>query len=698
MAPKVRQEALGVKSAGLPASEALAVVGVMTILTVMIIPLPALVLDFLLALNITLSVSILLIAMYTLKPLDFSIFPSVLLISTLFRLSLNVASTRLILLRGNEGISAAGKVIKSFGSFVVGGNYIVGAIVFVILVIVNFVVITKGATRIAEVAARFTLDAMPGKQMSIDADLNAGLIDEDEARRRRATISREADFYGAMDGAAKFVRGDAIAGIIITVINILGGFIIGVLEKKMLLAEAAQNYTLLTVGDGLVSQIPALTISTAAGMVVSRTASDDTMGRELCRQFSSYPKAMYLAGLTIFIFGLIPGLPTIPFVTLAILVAGTVYWSSRRKAMEQRQEEEKTKKPEAAVGPEPVEHLLSIDPLELEVGYGLLSLVDKEQGGEFLDRVRSIRRHFALDMGIIIPPIHIRDNLQLKPSKYQILLKGVRIADGELMVNHYLAMDPGDAKVRVEGIPTEEPAFHLPALWIPESKRDEARVAGYTVVDNVTIMSTHLSEVLKKHGAELLGRQEVQGLLDHLRKTHPKAVEELVPNLLPLGIVQKVMQNLVREQVSIRDILTIVETLADYSALTKDADLLTEYVRHKLARAFISPHVGEDGVLKLITLSHDLEDTLVRGVHKTEHGAYLSVDPGIADQLVRSMRNAAEKAMAMSVQPILVASPQLRRHLKKMVEHFVPALMVLSQTELLSDMKFKSIGEVRLND
>jgi flagellar biosynthesis protein FlhA len=697
VASAAKQETLEMKTGTFPVGEVLAVAGVMTVLSVMIIPLPPIVLDFLLAVNITLAVTILLIAMYTLKPLDFSIFPSILLITTLFRLSLNVASTRLILLHGNEGTSVAGRVIQSFGNFVVGGNYVVGAIVFIILVIVNFVVITKGATRIAEVAARFTLDAMPGKQMAIDADLNAGLIDEEEAKVRRNRISREADFYGAMDGAAKFVRGDAIAGIIITLVNIFGGFVIGVLEKNMLLVDAAQNYTLLTVGDGLVSQIPALTISTAAGIVVSRTASDGSMGKELGRQFSNYPKAVYLAGLTIFIFGLIPGLPHIPFVSLALLVTGSVYLATRHKTREMKEAEDKEKKREVGVGPEPVEHLLTIDPLEMEVGYGLLSLVDKAQGGEFLDRVRSLRRHFAMDMGLIIPPIHIRDNLQLKPSKYQILLKGVKIAEGELMVNHLLAMDPGDAKLKIDGIATEEPAFHLPALWIQEGRRDEARLAGYTVVDNVTVMSTHVSEVLKKHGADLLGRQEVQHLLDHLSKSYPKAVEELVPNLLSLGTLQKVLQNLLREQVSIKDMLTIVETLADYAPLTKDPDLLTEYVRHKLARSFISPHVDDDGFLKLITLRQDAEDTLVRSIHKTDHGTYLSVDPEIADQLVRSIRKEAEKAMATNIQPILVTSPQLRRHLKKMVEHFVPSLMVLSQTELLNDMRFKSIGEVSVN-
>lgn len=697
MASTVKQETMGLRPGSFQTGEVIAALGMMTVLAVMVIPLPALLLDFFLALNITVAVIILLSSMYTLKPLDFSIFPSLLLITTLFRLSLNVASTRLILLHGNEGISAAGKVIQSFGSFVVGGNYVVGTVVFIILIVVNFVVITKGATRIAEVAARFTLDAMPGKQMSIDADLNAGLIDEAEAKSRRARISREADFYGAMDGAAKFVRGDAIAGILIVLVNIFGGFIIGVVQKNMALLEAAQNYTLLTVGDGLVTQIPALTISTAAGIVVSRTASEDTMGKELGRQFSRYPKAVYLAGLTIFIFGLIPGLPHVPFMALAMVLAGCAYLATREQAAEKGKEGDQGKKQEPGAGPEPVEHLLLVDPLEVEVGYGLLSLVDKGQGGEFLDRVRSIRRHFAMNLGMVVPPIHIRDNLQLKPSKYQILLKGVKIAEGELMVNHFLAMDPGDVKTRIEGIETEEPAFHLPALWIPETKRDEARLAGYTVVDNVTVMSTHLSEVLKKHGADLLGRQEVQNLLDHLSKSYPKAVEELVPNLLPLGIVQKVLQNLLREQVSIRDMLTIVETLADYASLTKDPDLLTEYVRHRLARSFISPHLDETGVLNLFTLNQEVEDTLVRGIHKTEHGTYLSVDPGIADALVRSIKNMAETAMVKNLQPILVTSPQLRRHLRKMVEHFVPSLMVLSQTELLSDMKFKSMGEVKLN-
>jgi flagellar biosynthesis protein FlhA len=679
------------------ASEMMTVVGVVTVLVVMIIPLPSMLLDFLLALNITIAITILLIAMYTLRPLDFSIFPSLLLVTTLFRLSLNVASTRLILLHGNEGAMAAGRVIKSFGNFVVGGNYVVGMIVFTILVIINFVVITKGATRIAEVAARFTLDAMPGKQMSIDADLNSGLIDEDEAKARRRTINDEAEFHGSMDGAAKFVRGDAIAGIIITLVNVIGGFIIGVFQKDLSMIDAAQNYTLLTVGDGLVSQIPALTISTAAGIVVSRSASEGTMGKDFSKQFLNYPKAIYLSACTIFFFGLIPGLPHIPFLMLAVIIGGSAYLMNRKKESFRIQEIENKKKEPIDLGPEPVEHLLLVDPLELEVGYGLIAMVDKEQGGEFLDRVRSIRRQFALEMGMIIPPVHIRDNLQLNGAEYQILLKGVRIAGGELMVNHHMAMDPGDAVRKIEGIETSEPAFNLPAVWIADNKKEEAKLAGYTVVDNVTVMATHLTEVLRNHASELMGRQEVQNLLDNLSKSCPKAVEELVPNLLSLGIVQKVLQNLLQERISIRDLLTIVETLADCAPATKDPELLTEYVRHKLSRSIVSPYIGEDGMLKLITMAQDVEDVLLNGIQKTEHGSYLSIDPKVANTIITSIKEEAEKAMAKNIQPILLTTPAIRRHLKKMVEYFVPSLMVLSQSELISDIGFKSIGKVSLN-
>lgn len=690
------EEVLGSKLNRATISEMITVIGVITVLLVMIIPLPPLILDFFLALNITLAVCILLIAVYTLKPLDFAILPSLLLITTLFRLSLNVASTRLILLHGNEGAIAAGRVIKSFGSFVVGGDYLVGMIVFMILVIVNFVVITKGATRIAEVAARFTLDAMPGKQMSIDADLNAGLIDESEARQRRERIADEAEFHGAMDGAAKFVRGDAIAGIIITLINLVGGLVIGVFQQGLEVGEAARTYSLLTVGDGLVSQIPALTISTAAGLVVSRAASNTTMGSELGRQFLNYPQAIYLSSLAVFLFGLIPGLPHLPFLTLSTVIGGGVYLLNRRQAALETEKSKEVKAPAEEAGPEPVEHLLQVDPLELEVGYGLIGLVDKEQGGEFLDRVRSIRRQFALEMGLIIPPIHIRDNLQLKPAEYRVLLKGVRISGSELMVDHYLALDPGDAPRKIEGIETREPSFNMPAVWIPESRKEEARLGGYTVVDSVTIMATHVTEVLRSHAGELLGRQEVQNLLDNLSKSSPKAVEELVPDLLSVGQVQKVLQNLLAERISIRDILTIVETLADYSPLTKDADILTEYTRHKLARVIISPHLEEDGTLRVINLAQETEDMLLAGIQNTEHGAYLSIDPQSADQLMTSMQGEAEKAMVKNIQPVIVTTPTLRRHLKKLTENFIPSLVVLSHSELLNNIKLQSTGEVKV--
>ncbi|MBW2107904.1 MAG: flagellar biosynthesis protein FlhA [Deltaproteobacteria bacterium] len=678
-------------------SDSMMVVGVVAILMVMIIPLPPFLLDFLLALNITFSIIVILMAMYTVKPLDFAIFPSLLLIATLFRLSLNVASTRLILLHGSEGGLAAGKVIKSFGSFVVGGNYVVGLVVFMILVIINFVVITKGSGRIAEVAARFTLDAMPGKQMSIDADLNAGLIDENEARHRRELIAREAEFHGAMDGASKFVRGDAIAGIIITLINIIGGFVIGVLQKKMPAVVAAQNYTLLTVGDGLVSQIPALIISTSAGIVVSRAAAESSIGSDFGKQLFSNPRAVYMGSLVILLFGLIPGLPHVPFITLGAIVGGSVYLFEKKK-----REIARLESIDAAVDKEPeqslesVEHLLLLDPMELEVGYGLIPLVDREQNGELLERIRSIRRQFALEMGMVIPPIHIRDNLNLKASEYRILIKGVEVGRFELMVNHLMAMDPGSAAQKIDGIPCREPAFDLPAVWIPEKKQDEAKYAGYTVVDNTAIVATHLSEIIRRHADELLGRQDVQNLLDNLSKTHPKAVEELTPGLLSLGGIQKVLQNLVREGVSIRDLLTIVETLADYAPVTKDPDLLTEYVRQRLARSIVNGHVPDSGVLNVVTLEKDVEDVLLNSLQHTEHGSYLSVDPNVADSIMRSVNQETQKVAAKGYDPIIVCSPQIRRHFRRMVEQFAPSLMVLSHSELLNNVKFKSLGKVRL--
>ncbi len=669
--------------------------GIVGILLVMIIPLPTPMLDMLLALNITLSVLILLLTIYTLRPLDFSVFPSLLLITTLFRLSLNIASTRLILLNGDKGSLAAGKIIKSFGAFVVGGNTTVGLVVFMILVVINFVVITKGAGRIAEVAARFTLDAMPGKQMSIDADLNAGLIDESEARARRSEISKEAEFYGAMDGASKFVRGDAIAGIVITMINIIGGLVIGVVQKHLDISTAVQNYTLLTIGDGLVSQIPALIISTAAGILVSRAASEANMGSEVARQFGLQPRALRIASGIIFLFALAPGMPAIPF----MLLAGTVYFLSRAVAGVQESAIEKTDKEgekAGGQGPEQVEALLPLDLLELEIGYGLIPLVDNQSQGNLLERIRSLRKQYALEMGLIIPSLHIRDNLELKPNEYAICIKGNEVARGELMMDHYLAIDPGDVKTKIEGIPTKEPAFGLPARWISPDKKGDAQLAGYTVVDLSSVIITHLSEVVRQYGYEFLSRQEVQRLLDNLATTHPKAVEELVPSLLTVGAVQKILQNLVREQVSIRDLLTIVETLADYAPITKDTDLLTEYVRQRLARTLVKPYLDKDNVLRVIAVSQDIEEKISNGINQTEYGAYLALEPSEAEAIITSINKTIDVAAARIEHPVLLCSATIRRHLKKLCERFQVQVAVISHNEIPNGIQVESVAEIGL--
>ena len=670
--------------------------GVVGILIVMIIPLPTFVLDVLLSFNITMAILILLVAMYTLKPLEFSVFPSVLLVATLFRLALNVASTRLILLHGNEGTAAAGKVIQAFGQFVVGGNYAVGLVVFAILVIINFVVITKGAGRIAEVAARFTLDAMPGKQMSIDADLNAGLINEAEARRRREQIAREADFYGAMDGASKFVRGDAVAGIIITLINVVGGLFIGVLQQGMDVATAAQTYTLLTVGDGLVAQVPALIISTAAGIIVTRAADEANLGQEMTGQILVYPKAIASAAGILFFFGLIPGLPHAAFLTLAVLTAGVAYMVRQAQIQQEAEAEAPVEPPQE--GPERVEHLLSLDLLELEVGYGLIPLVDASQNGDLLERIKAIRRQLALDMGIVVPPLHIRDNLQLKPNQYCLLVKGNEVARAEVMMGHYLAMDPGTATGPIEGVQTKDPAFGLPARWIPEEAKERAQFLGYTVVDPSTVIATHLTELLKTHAHEFLGRQEVQGLLDHFSKSHPKVVEELIPNLLPLGTVVRVLQNLLRERVSIRDLYTILETLADYAPITKDPDTLTEYVRQGLFRTITRQYQTPEGTLPVLTLDAALEERLVRAVEVTERGSYLNVEPALVQRVLASLKPAVEKAVGQGFQPVVLCAPLLRPHFKRLTERFFPGLAVLSHNEVAPQVRIQSLGTVTVGD
>ncbi len=682
-------------------SDILMVVAFIGILMAMVLPLHPIVLDFFLALNISFAIVVLITTMYTKEPLEFSIFPSLLLVLTLFRLSLNVASTRLILLHGNEGPLAAGTIIQSFGSFVVGGNYVVGMVVFIILVLINFLVITKGAGRIAEVAARFTLDAMPGKQMAIDADLNAGMIDEVEAGERRQAIARESQFHGAMDGASKFVRGDAIAGIVITLINIVGGFVIGVLQQGMEMKDALANYTLLTVGDGLVSQIPALLVSAAAGLLVSRSGSNMKMGEEFAKHLFSHPTPIFIGSVIIFCMGLIPGLPSIPFMTLG-LVLGTSAWYFLRgeeTAMEEkRADAEATAEEEGTGAPEDVDHLLNLDTIELEVGYGLIPLVDKQQDGTLLGRIRAIRRQFATEMGIIIPPIHIRDNLNLNPAQYRLLIKGVEAAGTELMVNHLLAMDPGGTAQEIEGIDTIEPAFNLPAKWIPQDREEEAKFAGYTVVDNSTVIATHLTEIVRNNAHGLLGRQDVQHLIDNLAKTSPKAVEELIPNLLSLGVVQKVLQNLLRERISIRDLLTIVETLADFAPMGKDPDLLTEYVRQKIAKGMLAPYLQEGKVLQIITLDRNLEEVLSKNIKHTKHGSYLALDPLLVEEIVQAVSKEVEQQVALNTQPVIMTSPNLRRHVRKLIEPSLPSVLVVSHAEIVDDINLQASGKVSLKN
>ncbi len=664
---------------------------VIGILLIMMIPIPTIVLDILLSLSITLSIIVLLLSMYVLRPLDFSIFPSVLLILTLFRLSLNVASTRLILLHGNEGTAAAGQVIKAFGTFVVGGNYVVGLIVFLVLVLINFIVITKGATRIAEVAARFTLDAMPGKQMSIDADLNAGLITESTARRRRRDIEREADFYGAMDGASKFVRGDAIAGVIIVFVNIVGGLVVGVLQKGMRIDDAAVNYTLLTIGDGLVTQVPALIVSTAAGMLVTRSTSSTNLGAEVAGQVFLQPKAVATASVMLLVFGLIPGMPKISFFAISA-VAGAFAFKLFKTASAAKEKEEEAQPP--TTPRESVETLLPLDLMELEVGYGLIHLVDAAQGGELLERIRALRRQLAVEMGIIVPAIHIRDNLQLKPNEYSIILKGVEIARGELVPGHYLVIAADDRGLKLKGIETKEPAFGLPAVWVGEKEKESAQAKGYVVVDPATVVTTHLTEVIKSHADELLRREEVRSLLDNLAAGHPKVVEELVPNVLPLGLIQKVLQRLLRERVPIRDLLTILETLADYVNLTKNVDILTGYVRQALARTITKQYRDAKGDITVVTLAQAIEEAISRAVQHTEYESYVAADPDLIQKVITGLQKYIPQFTSRGFQPVVLCSPQTRIHLRNIVERFFPNLAVISHNEVTRDVNIKSLGMV----
>ncbi|WP_053360823.1 flagellar biosynthesis protein FlhA [Bacillus sp. FJAT-27251] len=670
-------------------------VAVIMIVVMMVIPLPPLLLDILILINISLSLTIILVAMNTQEALQFSIFPSLLLLTTLFRLGLNVSTTRSILTN-----QTGGEVVETFGSFVVGGSPIIGLVVFLILVIIQFLVITKGSERVAEVAARFTLDSMPGKQMSIDADLGAGLISESDARKRREKISQEADFYGAMDGASKFVKGDAIAGIIITLINILGGLLIGVVVHQMSFGEAAQLFTLLSIGDGLVSQIPALLISTASGIVVTRAASDGNLGTDITRQLSAYPKMLYVVAGTLALIAVFTPINIFLILPIAGLVAFAAYKMDRASAAEEAEVNETaddTQELEKLKSPESVMDLLQVDSIEFEFGYGLIPIADKNQGGDLLDRVIMIRRQIAIELGIVVPVIRIRDNIQLRPNEYTIKIKGNKVAAGEIMLDHYLAISPGIDDENVTGIETVEPAFGMPALWVNEEMKEEAELSGYAIVDPPSVVSTHLTEVIRRHAHELIGRQEVKSLIDHVRETSPAVVEELIPQMMTIGEVQKVLMKLLKEKVSIRNLLVILESLADYAAQTKDIDLLTEYVRQSLSRQISLQYANQNEILQVITAGASLEKKVAESVHRTEQGNYLSLDPATSQTIYQTISEQAQQLQASGVQPILLTSPAIRMYIRQFLERYLPDLTVLSYNELEPDIEIQSVGVVNLS-
>lgn len=670
--------------------------GLILTLGVMILPISPMFMDFFIAIILAASISILLISVYINKPLDFSTFPSVLLVATLFRLSLNVASTRNILIRGGEGdAGAAGEIIQAFGEYVVGGNFAVGIIIFIIFVIINFIVITKGAGRVAEVAARFTLDAMPGKQMAIDADLNAGLINDQQAKERRAEVAQEADFYGSMDGASKFVRGDAIAGILITVINIIGGIIIGMAQNGMDFATATQVFTLLTVGDGLVAQIPALIISTAAGIIATRNTSENGLSAQLTEQFTFNTRALYITAGVLFLFALIPGFPVIPFVGISAALSFTAFRIERRK--EKTIADEKLEKIEDKKSSgENLEDLLGLEMVELEVGYGLVNIVDSEQNGDLLERISHIRKQFVQDWGIIIPSVRIRDNLELKPGGYSVKIKGIEVASADMMCDHFLAMDPGTVIEEIDGIKTTEPVFGLDAVWINEDQKDDAQYNGYTVVDLSTVIATHITEILKSNLHELFGRQELVGVLDKFRESYPKIVEDLVPDILPLGTVLKVLQSLLREAVPIRDLRTILESLAEHGTMIKDTDTLTEMSREALFRTITERIKSDQGDIPLFTLDRGIEESLAQNLIQTEKGQELSLDPKLTQTILASLNERIEEATNMGEKMIVLCSPVVRRHFKKLTEKFIPNLIVVSHNELSPEVNIRSLGTVRV--
>lgn len=656
---------------------------IILMLAMMILPLPAFALDILFSFNICLSIIILLTSLYTVRVLDFLAFPAVLLISTMLRLSLNVASTRVVLTEGHNGPDAAGKVIEAFGHFLIGGNYTVGIVVFVILTIINFVVVTKGAGRIAEVGARFTLDAMPGKQMAIDADLNAGMIGEPEARKRRRELAQEAEFYGAMDGASKYVRGDAVAGIVVTIVNIVGGLIVGILQHDLPMQKALETYTLLAIGDGLVAQIPSLVISLAAGVVVSRVATDEDVGEQLVNQLFAKPEVLYITAAMVAGLGLIPGMPHIAFFLLGAVLAAAAYVIKMRETKPQQQEEE----PVAQTGPsEDLEEatwqdIMPVDTLGLEVGYRLIPLVDKAQGGELLRRIKGIRKKFAQDVGFLAPPVHIRDNLELKPAAYRFTLKGVEVAKGDVYIAQFLAINPGMVTGDLPGMPAKDPAFGLPAVWIDAAQKEQAQLMGYTVVDVGTVIATHINHVMSSHAAELLGRQEVQQLLDHIAQTSPKLVEDLVPKLLPLASVQKVLQNLLNEGVHIRDMRTIIEAISEHALHTQDPSELTVVVRIALGRAIVQQLFPTGDELTVMALDSKLESLLMKALQAVGTDAP-GLEPGLADTLVEQAGKATQQQEMLGVPPVLLVPGPLRPTLSRFLRRALPQLRVLSHAEL----------------
>lgn len=674
-------------------TDIVAAMGIVGIVVMMVVPLPAGLLDILITLNISGTVLTLMLAVFAEDPLEFSALPSLLLIMTLFRLSLNISTTRLVLLDGY-----AGQVIQQFAQFVIRGNMVVGFIVFAILVVVQFIVITKGAERVSEVAARFTLDAMPGKQMSIDADLNAGMINEQQARDRRKAIQQEADFYGAMDGSTKFVKGDAIAAIIILFINIVGGFISGVAIQGMPLLEALQKYTMLTIGDGLVSQIPALLISTATGLVVTRAASDKNLGEDLSKQLFRNPKAMYITAGVLILLALL-GLPKLPmFIVAAVLLAaGILLQRNSKVSVFEKTEAAIESEIEESKKPENVLSLLQIDHMELELGYALIVLVDVHQGGDLLDRIVLIRRQIASELGFIVPVIRVRDNMNLQPNQYVIKIRGSEIASGELLADHYMAMSNGFEDDSIPGTPTKEPAFGLDAKWINAMHREQAELNGWMVVDAPTVLATHITEVIKSQAWEILDRQDVKTLIDHVKEQAPSVVEELIPDILSLGQVQKVLSNLLRERVSIRDMVSILETLADQAQVTKDLDRLTEHVRQALARQILQPLVGKDKVLPVLTLDPQIEQQILDSIQPSDYGTYLALDPKMLQVIVQGLTREVEKVIQKGLTPIVVCAPLVRINLKRVTERQLPQLIVLSYNELVQGVQVQAVGMVGMD-